>query len=85
MKRKDDNRVKLSASDRKQIKKSFKDIDRSKLVKSLKSSKNTVDQIANGLLAVSGTRARRIEVLTGGKVPAAVLRPDIFGSVEKSA
>ncbi len=66
-----------------QIKESFKNIDRAKLVKALKSSENTVDQIANGLLIVSPKRAVVIETLTGGKVPAVVLRPDIFKKPEK--
>jgi DNA-binding transcriptional regulator YdaS (Cro superfamily) len=63
------------------IKSAFSGIDRAQLAKKIKSSRNTIDQVATGLLIVSAARARDIEKATAGKVPASVLRPDIFNTV----
>lgn len=68
---------------KKAIKAAFAGVDRDKLVLDIKSSRNTIDQVAAGLLIVSARRAREIEDATDGKVPASVLRPDIF--FDKSA
>ncbi len=37
-----------------------------------------IDQIATGKKTVSAQRAKQIDRLTNGQVPAHVLRPDIF-------
>lgn len=63
----------------KHFKELFKGIDRKTLARALKTSRNVVDQFIGGFRQVSPRRARDIEKATGGKVPAKVLRPDIFG------
>ena len=70
-------KVKINKSN---IKTAFSGVDRSLLAVKIKSSRNTIDQVATGLLRVSAARAREIEDATNGKVPASVLRPDIFDS-----
>jgi len=61
------------------LKKVFEGIDRAKLARDLgKNRRNYIDQIAAGLVDVSPTRAKEIERVTYGRIPAAVLRPDIF-------
>lgn len=61
------------------IKEAFKGVDRAKLARDLKVANRTyIDQIAAGFTTVSPKRAKEIERLTGGIVPAKVLRPDIF-------
>ena len=62
------------------IKDAFSGIDRDLLAKKLKSSRNTIDQIAIGKLEVSALRAKEIEKATNGKILASILRPDIFDS-----
>lgn len=64
------------------IKKAFKGINRKQLAKSLKTSRAVIDLIATGYSKVSPRRALQIERLTGGKVRAKILRPDIFSSKE---
>lgn len=64
--------------DKNKIKSAFAGVDRERLAKKIKSSRNTIDQVATGLLVVSASRARAIEKATSGKVSASVLRPDIF-------
>lgn len=64
--------------DKIQLHERFKKISRGDLARSLGSSRNTIDQIAGGHIIVSAKRAKEIERLTLGKVPAVILRPDIF-------
>lgn len=66
--------------DKTKIKAAFCGVDRDLLAKQLKSSRNTIDQIAAGLLLVSAIRAIAIEKATNGKILASVLRPDIFNA-----
>lgn len=61
-----------------QIKEAFKNVDRVLLGKMLDTSKNTMSQIANGIIKVSPKRAKDIEEFTCGLVSAKILRPDIF-------
>ena len=69
----------MEKQNRAKIKALFREIDRKTLAADLNSSVRTIDQYANGLLGVSALRAKQIERATNGKVPAAALRPDIFG------
>ncbi len=57
---------------------SFKGVDRKELAEKIGSSRNTIDQIARGHSITSAMRAKLIEHATNGRVPATVLRPDIF-------
>jgi len=66
--------------DKDKVKTAFAGVDRAGLAKKIKSSRNTIDQVAAGLLTVSAKRARDIEKATNGMVPASVLRPDIFNA-----
>lgn len=71
------------------IKKAFEGIDRTLLANTLQSYKppedkqqctrNYIDQIAGGHVVVSAKRAKQIERATLGRIPAKILRPDIFG------
>jgi DNA-binding transcriptional regulator YdaS (Cro superfamily) len=67
----------------KSITEAFKGIDRKALADLLHSSKNTIDQVATGHRRVSPRRAMEIEKATSGRVPAAVLRPDIWPEATK--
>lgn len=73
------------------VKEAFEGIDRAKLAEALQGLKgsagkkhictrNYIDQIVGGHIVVSAKRAREIERLTLGRVPAKMLRPDIFGA-----
>lgn len=64
------------------VKKAFQGVDIKKLARFLGSTDNTLSQIVNGLIVVSPLRALQIEELTGGKVKAKVLRPDVFSRHE---
>ncbi len=63
---------------KKRIKESFVGVDRNALATQLGSSRNTIDQVANGLIITSAKRAVDIEKATSGRVHASDLRPDIF-------
>lgn len=65
---------------RERIRKAFSGIDRAELAKKLIPSKNRnlIDQIASGHKVVSPQRALKIEKFTSGRIPASVMRPDIF-------
>lgn len=72
--------IMLTEKMRQGIREAFRGIDRDALCAALGiMNRNVLDQIAGAFKQVSALRARRIERATGGKVPAAVLRPDIFG------
>lgn len=61
------------------IKIAFQGINRVWLANALKvTNRNYIDQIAAGHVSVSAKRAKEIERLTLGRVPAKLLRPDIF-------
>jgi len=47
-------------------------------VKNMKHFRNWLDQVIEGHILVSALRARIIEDVTGGKITASMLRPDIF-------
>jgi DNA-binding transcriptional regulator YdaS (Cro superfamily) len=62
-----------------ELRKAFNGINRNDLAKQLgTSNRNLIDQIASGNTQVSAKRAKAIERITFGKIPAKVLRPDIF-------
>lgn len=61
------------------IKKAFEGLDRDLIAQALGlARRNYVDQVATGNCKVSAKRARQLEKITLGKVPAKILRPDIF-------
>ena len=70
--------IKATALDRQLIKMSFEGLDVQTLAIALNCSKVKISQIKNAHCVVSARRAKEIERLTKGQVPAAVLRPDIF-------
>lgn len=73
-----------------ELKKAFEGIDRDMLAAALQRmkdgkhtksvcSRNYIDQVVSGHVKPSAKRARHIEKATLGRVPAKLLRPDIFG------
>ena len=74
--------MKFTDAQRKNIKKAFAGIDRKIIARAIVKSgkRNLIDRIAGGTATVSARRAVEIERITFGKIPAKVLRPDIFGN-----
>ena len=70
--------MKAKILNKQDVKKAFQSVDRDALSRKLGSSRNTIDQIACGLILVSAKRAKEIERETCGLIPAKLLRPDIF-------
>lgn len=68
----------ITQAERQKIKEAFHDIDRVQLSIALGCTRNVIDQYACAAKLVSARRARLIEAATKGKLPAYILRPDIF-------
>lgn len=70
--------ISLTIKEIQEIRDAFKGVDRGWLADMLDCSRNLVDQYAGAFKVVSPKRARKIEILTKGKVKVEILRPDIF-------
>lgn len=68
----------LTKEQRRHIKGCLKGIDRAAFATTTNTSKAMAYKILTGNASISAVRAKEIEKLTGGLVPAKVLRPDVF-------
>ena len=68
----------LTREQKSRIKQYLRGVDREAFAKKLNISKGMAAKILTGNASISAIRAKEIERVTDGLVPAKILRPDVF-------